>query len=163
MNPLHKQSTSNSSGSQIDQLFAKVRALRDNSRFFCGENERDLQGQSQTLAWKSQVNRSCGDSLTMAIQSDESHPPKLVFSGYCCTLCHAAAEVICRSFDDLFKQRAKTLEQPLELASIQSAISNMPSRKKCAELPWLIATELIEAFGNATISAPVLEQGIQHQ
>lgn len=163
MKPLDKQSTSISPGRQVDQLFARVRALRDNSTFFCGENESDLQEQKQTLAWKSLVNRSCGDSLTMAIQSDDSRLLKLVFSGFCCTLCHAAAEIICRSFDDLFKQRTDVLEPPKELASIQSAISNMPARKKCAELPWQIATELIKAFGNATDSAPILEQGIQQQ
>ena len=154
MKPLDNQSTPNTASSastansQSEQLFTKIRFLRNNSAFFCGEDESDLKGQRNTLAWKSLANRSCGDSLTMAIQSDDSGPLKLVFSGYCCTLCHAAAEVVCQSFDDLFRQGANALEQPKELASIQSAVCNMPSRRKCAELPWLIVTELIEAFGN---------------
>lgn len=162
MKPTDNRLISNLNPAQSEQLFARVRGLRNNSVFYCGEDELQLQGLKQTVAWKSLVNRSCGDSLTMAIQEDDDRPLKMVFSGFCCTLCHAAAEIICQSFDELWQARTQALERPLDLSAIQSAIVSMPSRKKCADLPWEIATELIAEFAAARTTAPILAQRITH-
>jgi hypothetical protein len=146
-----------------ENLYRAVRALCSGSRHFYGGDETLLQGHPKTLLWRKRENRTCGDSLTLALTKHPDHGIALCYAGSFCALCHATTELICRGHAlglTVFSLRSDipapsgpipgdivTEQQNItgNLAALHSAVSGRPSRTRCVQLP----TEALADLGGS--------------
>ena len=98
-------------------------------------------------------NPLCGDHITMALRLDDGRVGAIAFEGESCAICKASAsmlttnvkgktrdeaEVLIREFRDMATGKLDVANQPHHLGrlTVFGGICDLPTRVKCAILPW---------------------------
>ncbi|MHB8474038.1 MAG: Fe-S cluster assembly sulfur transfer protein SufU [Gammaproteobacteria bacterium] len=112
-------------------------------------------------------NPLCGDRIHVSLHLDGDRIESIAFNGESCAICKASssmmtasvkgktvaeAETLIKEFRDMTtgKLDAEQGEHHLGKLTVFSGISELPSRVKCAVLPWHTLHSAIEASGAAT-------------
>lgn len=154
-----------------DALYRLVKDLSRGSLFFAGHDEEALRSGRTTLAWSHAANRTCGDSLTLAVCADsapgghDQSQTKLCYAGYFCALCHAMAELVClghsqglvtacndsgQGWHTPSFASCRSINVTESMRSIAQTVALRPARKRCTELPL----EALQSLGGQ-LAAPL--------
>jgi nitrogen fixation NifU-like protein len=99
------------------------------------------------------VNPLCGDHIWITLKMDGSNITELAFEGESCAICKASAsmmttnvkgksveqaERMVQDFRDMATGRLDTAREPHQLGrlTVFAGVKDLPSRVKCAILPW---------------------------
>ncbi len=131
---------------ELDHIYTEIIIEQSNSK----KNKRDLEHPSVVSEGK---NPSCGDEITLQLLIKDGIIADASFNGVGCAISQASSSIMidlvkgksteeAGKLADLFIsmiQRKVTDDselEPLEDAVALRNISNMPSRVKCATMPW---------------------------
>ena len=111
-------------------------------------------------------NPLCGDHINVALQLDASGIKSIAFEGESCAICKASASMMTVAVKGKTCAEAQTLiEQFLAMATgkldmdkpnqigrlaVFAGVSELPTRVKCAILPWHTLHAAMESQANAT-------------
>lgn len=114
-------------------------------------------------------NPLCGDRLDITLQLENDHINNIAFQGDSCAICKASASMMTtavkgKSRDDAeiliqeFRELATgklDLDQPHHLGrlTVFSGIRDLPTRVKCAILPWHTLHAALNAIANTSTEA----------
>jgi len=112
-------------------------------------------------------NPVCGDHISVSLHIDNGRIENIAFQGQSCAICKASAslmtskvkgmtvneaETLIREFRDMATGKLDTQNQQHHLGklSVFAGVSELPSRVKCAILPWHTLHAAFESVENAT-------------
>lgn len=111
-------------------------------------------------------NPLCGDRLDITLQLDNDHINNIAFQGESCAICKASASMMTTAVKGKSRDDAETLIQEFrELATgkldithphhlgrltVFSGIRDLPTRVKCAILPWHTLHAALNAIANTS-------------
>lgn len=111
-------------------------------------------------------NPLCGDRLDITLQLDNDHIDNIAFQGDSCAICKASASMMTTAVKGKSRDEAETLIQEFrELATgkldttqphhlgrltVFSGIRDLPTRVKCAILPWHTLHAALNAIANTS-------------
>ena len=111
-------------------------------------------------------NPLCGDHINVALQLDDGGIKSIAFEGESCAICKASASMMTVAVKGKTRAEAQTLiEQFLAMATgkldmdkpnqigrlaVFAGVSELPTRVKCAILPWHTLHAALESQANAT-------------
>ncbi len=131
---------------ELDNIYTEIIIEQSNSK----KNKRNLENPSIVLEGK---NPSCGDEIKLELLIKDGIVADASFTGVGCAISQASTSIMidlmkgkpietAEQLSDLFirmiqRKVAEDSElEPLEDAMALKNISNMPSRVKCATMPW---------------------------
>lgn len=106
-----------------------------------------------------EVNRSCGDELTLFIRTDGEVISDIGYQGKGCSICIASADILCNELNGVpvsqARETAREFLKTLEPGSEHEAelpgdipalltLKQFPMRQKCATMGWKILLDLTE-------------------
>jgi len=112
-------------------------------------------------------NPVCGDHISVSLHVEEGRIEGIAFQGRSCAICKASAslmttnvkgktvaeaETLIQEFRDMATGKLDTQAQPHHLGrlSVFAGVSELPSRVKCAILPWHTLHAAFESVGSTT-------------
>ncbi|MBI5613121.1 MAG: SUF system NifU family Fe-S cluster assembly protein [Gammaproteobacteria bacterium] len=112
-------------------------------------------------------NPVCGDHISLSLHIADGRIENIAFQGQSCAICKASsslmtsivkgktvdeAETLIREFRDMATGKLDTRNQQHHLGrlSVFAGVSELPSRVKCAILPWHTLHAAFESVENAT-------------
>jgi nitrogen fixation NifU-like protein len=111
-------------------------------------------------------NPLCGDHIWVALEIDERQIREVAFQGDACAICKASASMMTGAVKGLSVDDAETLVEgframatghaspdqtrALGRLSVFAGVKDLPSRVKCAVLPWHTLHAAFNAEGSAT-------------
>jgi nitrogen fixation NifU-like protein len=112
-------------------------------------------------------NPVCGDHISLSLHIDNGRIENIAFQGQSCAICKASAslmtsnvkgktvdeaETLIREFRDMATGKLDTRNQQHHLGrlSVFAGVSELPSRVKCAILPWHTLHAAFESVDSAT-------------
>jgi nitrogen fixation NifU-like protein len=112
-------------------------------------------------------NPLCGDHITIALRLDDGRIGAIAFEGEACAICKASAsmlttnvkgktseeaEVLIREFRDMATGKLDVASQPHHLGrlTVFSGVRDLPTRVKCAILPWHTLHAALNSAGSAS-------------
>lgn len=112
-------------------------------------------------------NPVCGDHISLSLHIDDGRIESIAFQGQSCAICKASAslmtsnvkgktvdeaEMLIREFRDMATGKLDTRDQQHHLGrlSVFAGVSELPSRVKCAILPWHTLHAAFESAESAT-------------
>ncbi len=112
-------------------------------------------------------NPVCGDHISLSLHIDNGRIENIAFQGQSCAICKASAslmtsnvkgktvdeaETLIREFRDMATGKLDIQKQQHHLGrlSVFAGVSELPSRVKCAILPWHTLHAAFESVENAT-------------
>src|SRR3954468_10689134 len=116
------------------------------------------------------VNPLCGDRLNLAVKVNGGAIEQIAFEGESCAICKASAsmmttavkgkaqseaEELIREFRDMATGKLDTEKTPHRLGrlTVFSGVRDLPTRVKCAILPWHTLHAAFNAAGTASTEA----------
>ena len=114
------------------------------------------------------VNPSCGDELTFSVRfADDSTIEEAAFTGHCCAISQASADIMSDLMIDKTPEEARELcalfmrmvrgeetddaaLEALEDGVLLRDIAHMPARVKCAKLAWRTLDEMLAQNGTGS-------------
>ena len=115
-------------------------------------------------------NPLCGDHLSVTLKVDDDRLQAIAFTGESCAICKASAsmmttavkgkaqseaEELIREFRDMATGKLDTEKTPHRLGrlTVFSGVRDLPTRVKCAILPWHTLHAAFNAAGTASTEA----------
>ncbi|HLP81996.1 MAG TPA: SUF system NifU family Fe-S cluster assembly protein [Nitrosomonas sp.] len=114
-------------------------------------------------------NPLCGDRLDITLQLENDHINNIAFQGDSCAICKASASMMTTAVKGKSRDDAETLiqefrelatgkldlDQPHHLGrlTVFSGIRDLPTRVKCAILPWHTLHAALNAIANTSTEA----------
>ncbi len=115
-------------------------------------------------------NPLCGDHLSVALKVEEGKIAAIAFEGESCAICKASAsmmtaqvkgrtteesEQMIREFRDMATGKLDTAERPHHLGrlTVFAGVRDLPTRVKCAILPWHTLHAALNAAGSTSTEA----------
>jgi nitrogen fixation NifU-like protein len=112
-------------------------------------------------------NPVCGDHISVSLQVADGRIENIAFQGQSCAICKASAslmttnvkgktvaeaETLIQEFRDMATGKLDTQSQQHHLGrlSVFAGVSELPSRVKCAILPWHTLHAAFESSGSAS-------------
>ena len=112
-------------------------------------------------------NPLCGDQITMALRLDDGKVGAIAFEGESCAICKASAsmlttnvkgksrveaEVLIQEFRDMATGKLDVVATPHHLGrlTVFSGVRDLPTRVKCAILPWHTLHAAFNSAGSAS-------------
>ena len=112
-------------------------------------------------------NPVCGDHISLSLQVADGRIENIAFQGQSCAICKASAslmttnvkgktvaeaETLIQEFRDMATGKLDTQSQQNHLGrlSVFAGVSELPSRVKCAILPWHTLHAAFESSGSAS-------------
>lgn len=115
-------------------------------------------------------NPLCGDRITLALRIDDGRVGAIAFEGESCAICKASASmlttavkgrtpdeagVLIREFRDMATGKLDVAGQPHHLGrlTVFGGVRDLPTRVKCAILPWHTLHAALHAGGSTSTEA----------
>lgn len=112
-------------------------------------------------------NPLCGDRITMTLRVDDDRVGAIAFEGESCAICKASAsmltttvkgrtraeaETLIREFRDMATGQLDTAQAPHHLGrlTVFAGVRDLPTRVKCAILPWHTLHAALNDAGSAS-------------
>jgi nitrogen fixation NifU-like protein len=116
------------------------------------------------------VNPLCGDRLQLQLKLSDDTVQAIAFEGESCAICKASAsmmtatvkgkgqaeaEELIQQFRDMATGKLDTAQQPHRLGrlTVFSGVRDLPTRVKCAILPWHTLHAALNALGTTSTEA----------
>jgi len=114
-------------------------------------------------------NPLCGDHLSVALQLDGDTVDQIAFHGESCAICKASASMMTAAVKGKTREQAQTLTQeflamvtgklnlnePNQIGrlAVFAGVRDLPTRVKCAILPWHTLQAAFNSLGTASTEA----------
>ncbi len=148
--------TSDRTQSGVDAIYQQV--ILQHNRDPVGFNQ--VEGANITVKGHNPV---CGDHISMAafFSEDKATIEKLAFAEESCAICTASASLLCQQlqrlpinqihnmaaeFIDFIQQAAELGSEKLQPMQVFSELHRLPTRQRCATLPWETLLKLLQEF-----------------